>query len=110
MIIRLDWLQCTPRKSWENQIHLMLEDMSALRQITHAAVCVKDNPDKGQRFHLSTELGLSGPDVREETRGQTFAEALLKMQTQVSRRLLQRQSDQRKRDGAPRGVKPQHRG
>jgi hypothetical protein len=110
MIIRLDWLHCTPRKSWETQIHLMLENMAALKRITHAAVCVRDNPDNGQRFHLSTELGISGPDVREETRGQTFGEALLKMQTQVSRRLQQRQTDRKKKDGAARGVKPQHRG
>jgi ribosome-associated translation inhibitor RaiA len=110
MIIKLDWLRCPPRKKWETQIHQTLEHFAALKPVSHAGIRVEENPDSGPRFRISMLLSIPGPDLAAQAHGQTFDEALSKLQASILRSLDRRAQRSRRNTGAPKGVKPQFRG
>ncbi len=110
MIIKLDWFRCSPRKKWETQIHQSLEHFAALKPVSHAGIRVEENIESGHRFHISMLLSIPGPDLAAQAKGQTFDEALSKLNASICRSLTQRAKNNRRNTDAPKGVKPQFRG
>ena len=110
MIIKLDWFRCSPRKKWENQIHQSLEHFAALKPVSHAGIRIEETPDTGSRFQISMLLSIPGPDLAAQAQGQTFDEALAKLNASIHRSLTQRAKNTRRNTAAPKGVKPQFRG
>ncbi len=110
MIIKLDWFSCNSSPKWDAQIHKMLEEMGALKAISHASVRVEEISEGSPRFHLTTMLRMPGPDVLAHGDGQTFEEAILKMSGKIRHTLQTRVSNARRNDSAAKGVKAMHRG
>lgn len=110
MIIKLDWFRCAPRKRWETQIQQSLERFAAVKSISQASVRVEESGWQGARFRISMMLSIPGPDVAVEASGQTFDEALSKLNHAVNRSLAQRAQKARRNTDAPKGVKAQYRG
>jgi ribosome-associated translation inhibitor RaiA len=110
MMIKLDWVHCVPRKKWEMQIHQLLEHFAAQKTISLASIRVEEQVGRGQRFRLGLMLSIPGPDVVVEAAGQTFDEALTKLNQAVQRWLGKRARKVRRNTDAPKGVKAQFRG
>ena len=110
MIIQLDWFGCAPRPQWEAQIHQALEQFSSLKTMSSASVRIEEKTEHAPRYKLSMMLSIPGPDIRANSVGHTFEEAMLKLTASVRKAMATRELKARQRTGAARGVKAMHRG
>lgn len=110
MTIQLDWFGCEPHAQKEKKIHHTLEVLHSMKSVTRASVRVEEHPESSPPFHLSIMLSMPGPDVVAHGTGQTFDEALLKLEAAAKKALDTRASKARQVNIAARGVKAAHRG
>ncbi len=110
MIVHLDWFGCDPRHSHETKIHQMLEKLGSVRPITRASLRIEEGLEAAPPFHLILMLSMPGPDILVHSTGQTFEEALLKLETSAHKKFEVRAVKSKQADRAARGVKAMHRG
>jgi hypothetical protein len=110
MIVHLDWFGCDPRHSHETKIHQMLEKLGGIRPITRASLRIEEGLEGAPPFHLILMLSMPGPDVLVHSNGQTFEEALLKLEALARKNFEARAIKSKQADRAVRGVKAMHRG
>jgi hypothetical protein len=87
MKLKIDWLHCEPRASWESMLHHLVYRLSSARPLTQAHILVRGNKAEDAAYELSLMLQLPGPDVQITHTGRTFSEALLKVKTSATRLL-----------------------
>ncbi len=109
MITQFNWRGCNSRSKWENRIRQSLEQVANLREISKAEVTVDHLAGAGP-FRLSMVLSIPGPNILASSAGQTFDEAMHKLDATVSKMLSSRRLKARRYSGAARGVKPAFRG
>lgn len=110
MIVHLDWFGCDPRHSHETKIHQMLEKLRSIRPITRASLRVEEGLQSAAPFHLILMLSMPGPDVLVHSNGQTFEEALFKLEASTRKNFEARIHKSRQANRAVRGVKAMYRG